>query len=85
MPITPPDWLVKHGGTLRPGIDGHSWLVMFDNRPQYVVTSIPAAGKHAAEVMQMVNGRRLEGHGTYPTADDAVRGGLEDLRKALGW
>jgi hypothetical protein len=85
MPVEPPDWLTRHGGTLRATFDGRSWTVLFDGRPQYLLRPIPAAGKYSCEVMQTVNGRRLESGSTYPTAEDALRGGLEDLRKALGW
>ena len=46
---------------------------------------IPAGGKHACRVSQTVNGRRLDVGATFPTTEDAVRGGLEDLRKTLGW
>ena len=85
MTSNPPDWLTKHGGTLRPGIDGRSWFICFDGQPQYEVTPVPAAGKFAYKIRQTINGRRLDGKGIYPGEDDAVRGGLEDLRNALGW
>jgi hypothetical protein len=80
-----PAWLSRHGGALRNGIDGRTWFVMLDNEPQYVLTPIPAAGKFACEVMQTVNGRRLGSGNVYPSVADAVEGGLEDLRKSLGW
>ena len=85
MPVNPPDWLTKHSGTLRPGIDGRSWFVCFDGQPQYEVTPIPAAGKFACEIRQTINGRRLDGKGIYSSADEAIHGGLEELQKALGW
>ncbi len=80
-----PDWLTKRGGSVRPGIDDCSWFVCFDGAPQYELTPIPAAGKFACEIRQTINGKRLDGTGTYPTRDDAIRGGLENLRDALGW
>jgi hypothetical protein len=83
MTVSTPDWLSRHGAELRAERD--SWVVFFDREPQYRLTPVPAAGKFACEVMQTINGRRLEGSGTYPTVEEAVRGGLEDLRKALGW
>jgi hypothetical protein len=85
MAVTAPDWLTRHGGTLRPGYDARSWAVLFDGEPQYLLIPKPAGGKFTCEVMQTINGRRLDSGGIYPTADDAVRGGLEDLRKTLGW
>jgi hypothetical protein len=80
-----PAWLSRHGGAIRKGIDGRTWFVMLDNEPQYVLTPIPAAGKFACEVMQTVNGRRLQSGNVYPSVNDAMEGGLEELRKSLGW
>jgi hypothetical protein len=85
MAVTTPDWLARHGGELRPSKDGRSWLVYFDGGPQYLLLAVPAGGKFACRVTQTVNGRRLDSGATYPTLEDAVRGGLEDLRQALGW
>ncbi len=83
--VTTPDWLAKRGGVLQPSATGSSWLVLLDNSPQYRLVPVPAAGKYGCEVIETVNGRRLERNGTYPSREDAIRGGLEDLRKALGW
>jgi hypothetical protein len=33
----------------------------------------------------VINGRRLDSGTIHPTAEDAYRGGLEELRKVLGW
>ena len=85
MPLTTPDWLAKHDGELRPSSAGPYWLVLLDGEPQYRLTPVPAAGKYSCQVMQTVNGRRLDSGGTYPTREEALQGGLEDLRKALGW
>jgi hypothetical protein len=83
--ITTPDWLVRHDCSVQPGIDGQSWLVMLGHQPQYLLTPVPLAGKFGCAVTQTINGKRLDNGGTYPSVDEAVRGGLEDLRKALGW
>jgi hypothetical protein len=83
--VNVPEWLTKRGGTLRPGIDGRSWFVCFDGQPQYEVTPIPAAGKFACEIRQTINGKRLDGKGTYPSSNDAIGAGLEELRNVLGW
>jgi hypothetical protein len=85
MPVTAPEWLTKRGGTLAPNSDGYGWVVLLDGQPQYVLTPRPAGGKFTYEVMQTVNGRRLESGATHPSVDEALRGGLEDLRQALGW
>jgi hypothetical protein len=83
--MTAPDWLTKHGGSLRPGIDGVSWFVYFADKPQYEVTPTPVAGKHGCTIRQTINGRHLENKVVCATAEEAVRGGLEELRKTLGW
>jgi len=83
--VATPDWLAKRGGALQASTKEGTWLVLLENSPQYRLVPIPAAGKYGCEVTQTVNGRRLEGSGTYAGSEDAIRGGLEDLRKALGW
>ena len=85
MTVTTPEWLTKHNGSLQACPDATSWAVVFDHQPQYVLKPVPAVGKYSCQVMQSINGRRLESGGTYPSAAEAVKGGLEDLRKALGW
>jgi hypothetical protein len=85
MAVTTPEWLALHGGELLPSRDGRSWVVYLNKEPQYLVMPVPAEGAFGCRVSQTVNGRRLDGPATYPTPEDAARGGLEDLRKALGW
>jgi hypothetical protein len=82
---TTPDWLTQHGGRLAASKDGHSWLVYLGDEPQYLLMPVPVKGKFGCRISQTINGHRLDGDGVYPTPEDAVRGGLEDLRKALGW
>jgi hypothetical protein len=83
--VTTPDWLAQHGGRLLQSKDGHSWLVYLGDEPQYLLMPVPAKGKFTCRISQTINGRRLDGAGVYPSVEEAVRGGLEDLRKALGW
>jgi hypothetical protein len=83
--ITTPEWLTRHECTLQPATDGDSWFLMFDNNPQYELVPIPLAGKFGCAVTQTVNGKRLDRGGAYPSIEEAVQGGLEDLRKGLGW
>lgn len=85
MAVGVPDWLKQRGGDLRPSKDGHTWLVYFANQPQYLVEPLPAAGKFSCRVSQTVNGKRLEGKNVYAGREEAVAGGLDDLRNALGW
>ena len=85
MALTTPEWLARHRGELRGEADGKSSLVWLDQKPLYLLVPVPKGNQHGCMVTQTNNGRRLDGPGTYTTIEDAIRGGLEDLRKALGW
>ncbi|MBY0523907.1 MAG: hypothetical protein K2R98_10945 [Gemmataceae bacterium] len=83
--LTPPEWLTRRGASMRQGINERSWFVYFAGQPQYEVTPMPVKGKFGCEIRQTINGKRLDGQGMYPTSEEALRGGLEELRKTLGW
>jgi hypothetical protein len=83
--MTPPDWLVQHGADLKLASDGRTWHVLFNQEPQYALWTTPVAGKHGCAVRQNNNGKRIECTGSYPSTEEALRGGLDTLRKALGW
>lgn len=85
MAVTAPDWLSAHGGELRASADGKSWLVYFGPTLMYSLAVTPVQGKYGCRVTQTNNGKRLDRGGSWPTVEDAARGGLEDLRVALGW
>ena len=85
MPLTAPEWLTRRDGTLRQCPDGQSWAVILDDHPQYFLRAIPVAGKFGSQVEETINGKRLESKTIYATENEALRGGLEDLRKVLGW
>lgn len=85
MAMTAPDWLTRHGGALRAGVDRNVSVVVFADRPQYAVVPIPAEGTFGCEVIQTVNGKRLASPGIFSSPEDALRGGLEALRQVLGW
>ena len=86
MVATIPDWLARHGGSLRRGADGNTWFVLLGNEPQYRLVPVPVAGKYGCQVTEIVNGKRLDsGTGASPAPEDALRAGLEELRKSLGW
>jgi hypothetical protein len=85
MAVTTPEWLARHGGELRPSKDGRSWVVYLAGEPQYVLRPIPAKGAHTCRITQTINGKRLDSGAVYPSPEDAVRGGLEELRNVLGW
>jgi hypothetical protein len=85
MPATTPDWLARHGGELRRRTPPNSWAVFLGGEPQYLLAVVPVGGKHGCKVNQSNNGNRLDSGTAYATAEEALQGGLEDLRKALGW
>src|SRR5439155_5461843 len=85
MPSSTPDWIANGGGNMWVNADASNWVVFLNSEPQYMLTPCPAAGKVMCQVKQTNNGKRLESGNTYPGLEDAVRGGLEDLRKVLGW
>lgn len=85
MAVTTPEWLTKHGGNLGVSQDERRYAVYFAREPQYVVEVVPTAGKFSTRVVQSINGRRLQNTGVFPSPDEAAAGGLEDLRKSLGW
>ena len=83
--MTPPDWLTRHDGQLRLAPGGRTWLVFFDDAPHYQLVPSPANGRYTCGITQTENGKRIDKETTYPTADEALRGGLEELRSFLGW
>src|SRR5882672_8958190 len=84
--MTVPDWLAARGGALKPGVRPETVFVMLEGHPMYKLEVRPAAGQFACAVSHTVNGKRLDDpKATYPTAEAAVAGGLEQLRNALGW
>jgi hypothetical protein len=58
---------------------------MFHDKPQYRLSPQPAVGKFSCDVLQTINDKHLASGTIYLTEEEALRGGLEDLRKALGW
>ena len=85
MPVATPEWLKTRGAELHASKDGHTWTVSFAGLPQYLLEPLPAGGKLTCRVTQTINGKRLEGPGSYATREDALNGGLTDLRNVLGW
>ncbi|MCS6850361.1 MAG: hypothetical protein NZ700_04235 [Gemmataceae bacterium] len=85
MTLTVPEWLARRGGDLRLAPDGRSCYVLVAGQPHYLLTPRPAAGRHTCTILQTNNGRRLDRGTVYPSVEEAYRGGLEELRQALGW
>jgi hypothetical protein len=85
MALAAPDWLSRHGGSLKPGSDGRSVYLMVNDQPLYAVVTVPVAGRFGCSIIEANNGKRLETSSTATSAEDALRLGLEEVRKALGW
>lgn len=81
-----PDWLKLRDGALKPGVRPETTFVLVAGQPLYKLEVRPAAGKYACAATDAVSGKRLDDPKlTYATADQALAGGLEQLRNALGW
>jgi hypothetical protein len=85
MTATTPEWLARHGGELRPCTPPNMWAVFLGCEPLYHLAVVPVKGKFGCKVTLTNNGRRLDGGSSHPTVEEALRGGLDDLRNALGW
>ena len=83
--MTAPDWLTQRGGSLKLGSDGKTWFVLFAGQPNCSLEAMPVVGKFGCTIRQTINGQRIASPGTFANADEAIKGGLDDLRKALGW
>jgi hypothetical protein len=80
-----PDWLIRHEGAFRPGLNAQTWHVTIDGEPLYRLFVAPAKGMHECAITQMNNGSRMDDGKTYPTIESAFAGGLDELREKLGW
>lgn len=85
MALQCPDWLETRGGGLKAGSTGGLWFVMLGGEPQYSLAAVPMEGKFGCTIRQTNNGKRIGGVVVYPSAEDALRGGLQELAKSLGW
>ena len=85
MTLDAPEWLTRHGGSLKPASDGSTCYVMLNGQPLYAVVPVPVAGKFGCTIIQTNNGKRIENNTTAGSAEEALRLGLEELRNSLGW
>lgn len=83
--MTTPDWLTQRGGSLQIGGDGLRWFVVFSGQPNYSLAIVPIGGKFGCAIRQTINGQRIDCPNGFATNDEAIKGGLDALRKALGW
>ena len=80
-----PDWLTLRGASLKLGSDRMTWYVLFGAKPQYALVPRPAENRFECCTRQTINGELIPSKQIYATSDEAVRGGLDELRKHLGW
>jgi len=80
-----PDWLVQHGGDVRLGSDGQTWYVYFGPAPDYALNVVPVGNKFGCKIRQTNNGRLLANDEPSAGPEEALRDGLEQLGKTLGW
>jgi hypothetical protein len=83
--MTTPDWLRRHDGSLRSGMNGNTIFVLIGGEPEYRLTARPAEGKFTCEILQTVNSGRIDSGKEYATISETMSGGLEELRAKLGW
>ncbi len=83
--MTAPDWLKQRGGDLKLATDRRTWYFLLGGQPQYSLRAVPVNGRFGCAIRQTINGTRIESGGVYGSEEEAIGGGLEDLRKALGW
>ena len=83
--MTTPEWLTQRGGDLKLGSDGHTWYFLIGGQPQYSLKAVPVGGRFGCAIRQTINGERTESASVQATQDEAIRVGLDELRKTLGW
>lgn len=83
--MMPPDWLKNRTGGLAAGLNERTWLVTLNGHPQYRLVATPARGKFTCVITQTNNGKRLDAGAEYSSLENAIKGGLDELRTRLGW
>jgi hypothetical protein len=67
-------------------VNSETRFVLVSSAPLYKLEVRPAEGQYTCTVTETASGRRLDsGDSTYGTFDEALEGGLEQLRERLGW
>jgi hypothetical protein len=85
MTLTPPGWLAQHGSSLKLGSDGSTLFLLMAEQPNYSLKPVPVQGRFGCAIRQTNNGRPIPSGSTFPTREEALQSGLEDLGKELGW
>lgn len=81
----PPEWLAKRGGGISPGLRDYSLFILINGSPLYYLEARPAKGRFICVIEQTANGRRLDDGTIFSTPEEAIVGGIEQLRAHLGW
>jgi MFS family permease len=85
MNLTTPTWVSSRHGELHKGKDDYHWTVHLNGKSLYSVIATPAQGKYSCIVMLNASGKRVDGGKIYLTVEEALVGGLDELRVHLGW
>jgi hypothetical protein len=80
-----PDWLTRRDASLKLGSDRTTWFVLFGAKPQYALVPRPAENRFECCTRQTINGEVIPSKALYASSEEAVRGGLDELGKYLGW
>lgn len=80
-----PEWLTRRDGSLREGLTDNVRIVSQDGHPQFRLSVVPAGGQFICGIVQLINGRRMDGGRKWKTPDEAFEGGMTELRAKLGW
>ncbi len=85
MALQVPEWLTRHGGSLKAGSDDRTCFVMLGGQPLYAVVPVPVTGKFGCTIIQANNGQRIDCAAAAASSEEARQLGLEQLRQTLGW
>lgn len=85
MPLATPDWIARRDGTVKIGSDNKTYFLIFGGQPHYSFVPVPAEGKFTCAIRQTESGRRFTNSTLRDSAEDAVKSGLDELGKELGW
>jgi len=81
-----PEWLQRRGGLLRRNLQSNIVEVWLEGQPLYRLEVRPAQNQYTCVIVDMTNARTVgDGYSIYATAEQALAGGLEQLRGYLGW
>jgi hypothetical protein len=83
--MTTPSWLEQREASVRAGLNAYTHFVLLSGHPFYKLVAVPAQGKFTCVVTQTNNGKRLDNQKSYNSDEEALNGGLEELREKLGW